>query len=154
MKFNLLFLLITIFHFQTYAGGTLKANKNTMFNIITFTINNKPISSTFIKDAKMIIILTSNKLHEIVYMENRWLNFNSYSVGSMQAQYTATNKLTTNHYIWKPINSYDNKKNTCNVTTYEVKKDNKVFRYFTIDVSNGSRLQIVAQKIEFTSKLK
>jgi hypothetical protein len=106
---HLPFLLTT---FNTFAGGISSSTQKTSYKVISFYDGKQHIPKAFIKRAKMMIVLTWNTSNDIIFMDNRWVNYQSSSYGVL------VKTAIQNQYLWNPTNTYNNEHNACVVTTY------------------------------------
>jgi hypothetical protein len=136
----LLFFVLNSFYLN--AGGVYNGSQKISYKVISYQDGKINIPHAFIKKVNMIIVLMMNNKNEFVYMDNRWVNYESSSYGALDK--TAIK----NQYQWHPINSYDNVRNTCVVTTYEQIRKGKSIRTFHINVNHGKeKLVIVAERM-------
>jgi hypothetical protein len=126
----------------SFAGDTSDSSININFKVISYRLGKKKESKAFIRKANMMIALTLNMNNEPTYMSNRWVNYLSASYGDL------VKTEHENQYLWKPTNNYNSERNTCIVTTYEVKKWGKSIRIFEININHGKeKLVIVAERM-------
>ncbi len=137
-----LLLLLSLNWYHSMAGGVYNGSQKISYKVISYQDDKINIPQAFIKKANMMIVLTMNNKNEFVYMDNRWVNYETSSYGVLDK--TAIK----NQYQWNPINSYDHARNTCIVTTYELLKKGKSIRTFHINVNHGKeKLVIVAERM-------
>jgi hypothetical protein len=139
----LMVLLFFIFNsFNLNAGGVHNKSQKISYKVISYQDGKTHIPQAFIKRANMMIVMTMNERNELIYMDNRWVNYESSSYGEL------VKTAIKNQYLWNPTNTYNDEHNACVVTTYEKIGKSKSIRTFHINVNHGKeKLVIVAERM-------
>jgi hypothetical protein len=138
----ILYLIFLFLSANSFAGGASSTVQKINYKIISFKDADGFMPKAFIRHVDMMITLTLNQNKEFVFMENRWLKFNSSSIGEL------VKTTIKNQYQWNPENNYNKEHNKCAVTTTEKLVNGKSIRTFWIDVNHGKeKLIIIAEKI-------